>query len=167
MRLLHLPNIFQVLLVICKLVSSSDNFLSAEHWPDSVVSHTAGHYPHIYCQITNAYLSWENRTFYYKSKENLHSPCIGVSSVWDISHVNAIDTSCHETYDLGYAFTIYATYGGNYFHLHYDMMIPLYKEIYHRRDGEPKNTSRIFLPTIESRRLQVQLLCHVIITGSW
>ena len=68
--------------------------------------------------------------------------------------------NCSAHYSQGYVFTIYYWSGGsNYFHLTYDMMLPLYKQIYHGRKNVHKKSeeagSVLLMPSVETSRLKV------------
>lgn len=66
--------------------------------------------------------------------------------------------TCDKTYDEGYVFTMYFYYGSNYFHLHYDMMIPLFSEL----RNEDKGKKIVLMPSVESVRLQVCLRINLV-----
>jgi len=126
-----------------------------------------GHYPHIYCTLTDVVLNLTQHRFLYKADRDLHTRCNGVANIWPLSHDESlsISSACKEVHEVGHAFTMYYWAGGsNYFHLHYDMMIPLYAAFYHKTPEiiEP-NHKHVFMPTVETSRLQVVLynLCFV------
>jgi len=115
-----------------------------------------GHYPSVYCELTDVILRVEDQKFYYKSSNRGDiQRCTGVTDVWPlevatVSH--GLIADCNVLFDVGHIFTIYYYYGSNYFHLHYDMLIPLYSAVYYRSDNRH---SHAFLPTVETTRLQV------------
>lgn len=63
---------------------------------------------------------------------------------------------CNKTYLYGVTYTIfYWSAGSNYYHLTYDMMLPLYKHFYYASDVEYSPTAAVFMPVVETSRLQV------------
>lgn len=126
-----------------------------QHSGDSNVVITQGHYPSHYCELTNVLFNTTDGVFYYQNQEKLHNKCEHIQDIWEFSHTPILDRSqCSEFYDKAHAFTIFYYYGSNYFHLHYDMMIPIYSEVYH--EGFDSAEKQIFLPTVEVSRLQVR-----------
>jgi protein O-GlcNAc transferase len=61
---------------------------------------------------------------------------------------------CDRTFDVGHAFTVFYYYGSNYFHLHYDMLIPLYAAVYYHSTGKNPAGTQAFMPSVETKRLQ-------------
>ena len=52
----------------------------------------------------------------------------------------------------GFTFTIYYWgSGSNYYHMHYDVLIPLYQALYYKK--QPQDV--VMMPVVESSRLQV------------
>jgi len=123
---------------------------------NSLVHFSHGHYPHVYCTVTDVVLNLTEHRFFYKADRDLHSSC---NDIWPLSHNESLLMSsiCEEVYDVGHAFTIFYWAGGsNYFHLHYDMMIPLYAAIYHNTTQfQGLENKHVFMPTVETTRLQV------------
>ena len=129
-------------------------------WGESTLEHVLGHYPLPYCTVTNVVLNGTNGIFYYRSDRDLHSkPCDLAAGVWELRNKPALDDiRCSEIFDTGYVFTIFYWYGGsNYYHLHYDVLLPLYQEIYHEKTLS-KSSTCVFMPTVEVSRLQVRRL---------
>jgi hypothetical protein len=63
---------------------------------------------------------------------------------------------CDKMYENGHAFTIfYWMRSSNYYHLTYDMLLPLYAQWYYRQLSA---ADVLFMPTVESSRLQVILI---------
>jgi len=118
-----------------------------------------GHYPSIYCTFTDVILNVTARRFFYKADTDLHSSCGYVAAIWPLSHDESlsISSACKEVHEVGHAFTIFYWDGSsNYFHLHYDMMIPLYAAIYHNTvQFRGPDSKHVFMPTVETMRLQV------------
>lgn len=126
---------------------------------NSTVLEVSGHYPSQYCTFTDVVLNLTECRFFYKADTDLHSTCADVAHIWPLSYDNSlsISSACDEVHEVGHAFTVFYWAGSsNYFHLHYDMMIPLYAAIYYKtlKFKGPDN-SHVFMPTIETARLQV------------
>ena len=115
-----------------------------------------GHYPPAYCELTDVVLRVEDHKFYYKSSNDGDiRRCTGVIDVWPLEAAVMFDdlkAECSVSFDVGHVFTVYYYYGSNYFHLHYDMLIPLYLALYHNGDDQHSHS---LLPTVETTRLQV------------
>ena len=129
----------------------------------SEVKHESGHYPPDFCSITNVVFSHEKKTFLYESNEDKHSKeCKSVAEIWLIENEENLHKNykCDETFDIGYAFTIYYwNKVSNYYHLHKDMMMPLYGHMYHKKNISDYEGAKIaFMPTVESTRLQVSCI---------
>ena len=137
------------LILLCCLLISANSSVHKSH----------GHYPPIYCTFTDVMLNVTARRFFYKADTDLHSSCGDIANIWPLSHDESlsISSACEEVYEVGHAFTIF--YWGatsNYFHLHYDMMIPLYTAIYHNTlQFKGPDSKHVFMPTVETVRLQV------------
>jgi len=120
---------------------------------------TVGHYPHLYCTFTDVLLNLSERRFFYRADKDLHSACDDVAKIWPLNHSDALSLSsaCEEVHEVGHAFTIFYWAGGsNCFHLHYDMMIPLYAALYHDTPQfRGPDSEHVFMPTVETVRLQV------------
>ena len=127
------------------------------HWPQTNFKQLPSHYP-CFCTFTDAVFRWEDEQFYYKHDGDgaiLTSDCHGLH-IWDMNNDPTMsDVSCDEYYDVGYAFTIYYYRGSNYYHLFYDMVIPLFKDVYHKKSEEVAGKQKImFMPTVETVRMQ-------------
>jgi len=129
-------------------------------WVETIFQNPHGHYPSSYCQFTDVVFRPDSEigSFFYHSKIAHHENCHGVKDVWSLQNdVSNAPPKCDETFDVGHVFTIYYWGGGsNYFHLHYDMMIPLYQRAYHNsKDSGVDQGSHVFMPSVESSRLKV------------
>ena len=126
-----------------------------------------GHYPPSYCKFRDAVFDPSEQTFKYLSDSNLHSQCIGVTDIWPIKNVADISTfpgNCDITFDIDHVFTIYYWHGtSNYFHLHYDMLIPLYLAAHH--DVKVDFFKQVFMPSVESVRMKV--IIRIVILKSY
>lgn len=144
-----------VLFPLCTVVAPDEYA-----WPVTNFTQVNGHYPSSYCRFSDAVLSPTEKTFLYRSDVDHHVGCYGVKDVWPIQNVPDISLNCDEVYDNGHVFTIYYWYGGsNYFHLHYDMLIPLYLAVHHKLDPDSNPKKHVFMPTVESKRLSVSFSC--------
>lgn len=126
---------------------------------DSHISSDSGHYPHRLCRITNAFLNSTDGVFYAKSNQKaLDDSCQISMQVWDIkAKPDLEEPKCDLFYDEGYIFTIFYWFGtSNYYHLHYDMMIPIFRVLYYE-GNTAASTTKVLMPTVESSRLQVRL----------
>lgn len=129
-------------------------------WPVTNFTESNGHYPASYCQFSDVVFSPDEKAFLYRSDVPHHIDCHGVLDIWPIQNVPDISLNCDEVYDNGHIFTIYYWYGGsNYFHLHYDMLIPLYSAVHHKPEPDSNPNKHIFMPTVESKRLSVSISC--------
>ncbi len=121
-----------------------------------------GHYPGPYCSLSNAVLVSTKGTFMYKFKEtsdesSFREQCTLSLGVWKFEELNQANAGikCDMHYNEGHVFTIYYNGGSNYFHLHWDMMLPLYVATRNQQ-----NATVAFMPSVESKRMQV--FVHVI-----
>lgn len=129
-------------------------------WPVTNFTETIGHYPSSYCHFSDVVFSPAEKAFLYRSDVGHHVDCHGIVDIWPIRNVSDISLNCDEEYDNGHVFTIYYWYGGsNYFHLHYDMLIPLYSAVHHNQEPDGYQNKHVFMPTVESRRLSVSISC--------
>ena len=137
------------LFLLCCLLITANSSVHMSH----------GHYPTIYCTFTDVVLNVTARRFFYKADTDLHSSCDYIADIWPLSHDESlsISSACEEVHEVGHAFTIfYWAASSNYFHLHYDMMIPLYASIYHSTlQLRGPDSKHVFMPTVETVRLQV------------
>lgn len=125
-------------------------------WPVTNFTETIGHYPSSYCHFSDVVFSPAEKAFLYRSDVGHHVDCHGIVDIWPIRNVSDISLNCDEEYDNGHVFTIYYWYGGsNYFHLHYDMLIPLYSAVHHNQEPDGYQNKHVFMPTVESRRLSI------------
>lgn len=145
----RIPCIAWCLIFLCHLLLTASSSLHFD----------VGHYPHVYCTLTDVVLNLTQHRFLYKADRDLHARCSDVANIWPLSRDDSLSVSsaCEDFYEVGHAFTIYYWAGGsNYFHLHYDMMIPLYAAFYNKTPQIMGLDSRhVFMPTVETSRLQV------------
>ena len=126
-------------------------------WQNSEMTMEKGHYPHTLCKLTNAVFMAKDGVFYAQGdQDKVESVCRDAMAIWDIKAVRDLEgTNCDESYDTGHVFAFYYYYGtSNYYHLHYDTMMPLYKAIYHNNNDHA--STRVLMPTVEAQRLKVK-----------
>ena len=124
--------------------------------PARIIQH-GGHYPGTWCEVQDVMLSSSRQAFLYQpGQENIRDKCNMINNIWPFqADPNVTQEQCDQIYDEGYAFTIYYFgRGSNYYHLHYDMMIPLYHAL-HSNPDLSHETTRILMPSVESSRLEV------------
>ena len=116
-----------------------------------------GHYPYIMCSLTSVVLNATDGVFYYASKESLLSDCGDLGTIWQLQNrppQSQTEIQCDEEYDIGHIFLFFYFAGGsNYYHLHYDTMLPLYKDLV-MGQNDSQDPSRVFMPSVETSRLQ-------------
>ena len=125
-------------------------------WSPSELTITPGHYPPQLCTLTNVVLESTDGVFYYNAKTALHLTCLNIDDVWPLKNQppqSQAEIQCDEEYDIGHIFLIYYTRGSNYYHLHYDMMLPLYRDAYYGKN-DSTSVSRVFMPGVETTRLR-------------
>lgn len=128
-------------------------------WPDSDISATSGHYPPLHCRITHLALDARRAKFLYQGSttSSIQSRCGEyIERIWPFQRLADVGSlQCGRTFEKAYIFTMYYYYGSNYFHLHYDMMLPLYLAMHAGRKSPLKNV--VLMPTVESSRMEVYL----------
>lgn len=144
-----------VILFLCLIRCKSS---TSWKWQQSSVDIVFGHYPPSYLTFTNIYLNGSDGVFHYNSPKNLLTNVFGTHDVWQFAADNCAtqdDIQCTEIFDEGYAFTIFYYGGGsNYYHMHYDVMMPLFNSIY-RGKSDKTDIKMAFMPTVETSRLKV------------
>ena len=133
--------------------------ISAWRWLESDVNVAHGHYPPSYLTLSNVVLNGSDGIFHYNSPKNLLDKVNGTTEIWQFKAGKKDDLideiRCDMVFEEGHAFTIFY-FGGesNYFHLHYDVMMPLFSAVYRNKPGDI-DIQRVFMPTVESGKLQV------------
>ena len=126
------------------------------NWSPSELTIEPGHYPTYLCALTNVVLDSTDGVFYYNAKTALHSACLNIQDVFPLKNQlpqSQTEIQCDEEYDIGHIFLMYYTGGSNYYHLHYDMMLPLYRDAYYGKN-DSSSVSRVFMPAVDTTRLQ-------------
>ena len=134
----------------------------------SQISTLPGHYPSMVCKIQLAALNATGEYFVYAGVQDyIKNVCMGSTlDVWDIrafpkkvtldfiQHDPNDANHCHEIHDLGMVFLVfYWAKSSNYFHLHYDMVLPLFKFMHQYTKGIP-DSAIVLMPSVETTRLQ-------------
>ena len=112
-----------------------------------------GHHPYQQCTITNAMLDKQEKSFKaYKSPEVNK---LDISQTWSV--INADDPfTCDKTFKHGFVFLFYYYKGSsNYFHLHYDTLIPLYYLLRDHMTNGYLSDEVLLMPSVETSRLKV------------
>lgn len=93
--------------------------------------------------------------FYVRGEDAVLAPCISDHfEIWSTAAEEQLtEYECTEVYDVGHVFTMYYfAKNSNYYHLHLDMLFPLYKAIFNEKP--PGNSTHILMPSVETTRLQ-------------
>ena len=82
---------------------------------------------------------------------------LDIGKTWSI--VNTDDPfTCDKTYKYGFVFLFYYYKGSsNYFHLHYDTLIPLYYLLRDHMSRDQLSDEILLMPSVETSRLKVHL----------
>jgi len=118
-----------------------------------------GHHPRQKCTINHVMLDKQAKTFKtYKSpdREQLYT-------TWNI-----MDTTepfkCDRNIKRGFVFLIYYYLGqSNYYHLHYDTLIPLYFQIRDYMVEGELSSDVLLMPSVETSRLKVCVCVHAFV----
>ena len=125
---------------------------------------SAGHHPPHQCTITNAVLDKKERTF--KAYKSPNIDRLEISKTWSISNTDE-PLVCDKTFKYGFVFLFYYYKGSsNYFHLHYDTLIPLYYLLRDHMSHGYLSDEVLLMPSVETSRLKVLLdILEVILGG--
>ena len=144
-------------------VVGAESFCDAEECTEKITeipivtrsSHecTFGHHPRQKCTVHHVMLDKQARTFKtYKSPDSEQ-----LYTTWNIVNIDK-PFKCDRNVKHGFAFLFYYYKGqSNYFHLHYDTLIPLYSQLKdYMMEGELNSASDVLLlPSVETSRLKV------------
>ena len=116
-----------------------------------------GHYPGPFCHATNVILNHTSRTFIVPTADPLPPESSGTFSVWPVVAQEVPHPPvCDRKYKESIFFTFFYWYGySNYFHLHYDTLIPVYKHVREHREKAGGENRLTLMPTVETSRLKV------------
>ena len=114
---------------------------------------TTGHHPFQQCTITNAMLDKQEKTF--KAYKSAEVNSLDISKTWSVVSVEDPFT-CDKTFNYGFVFLFYYYKGSsNYFHLHYDTLIPLYYLLRDHMTNGYLSDEVLLMPSVETSRLKV------------
>ncbi len=134
----------------------------------SQITTLPGHYPSMLCKIQLAALNATGEYFVYAGTQDyIKNVCVGSTlDVWDIRAFPRKVTldfirydpneanHCHEIHDIGMVFLVfYWAKSSNYFHLHYDTVLPLFKFM-HQYAMKVPESAIVLMPSVETTRLQ-------------
>jgi len=115
---------------------------------------TTGHHPPQQCIIPNAMLDKEEKTF--KAYNSPEVEKLAISTTWSIVN-NDEPFKCDKTFKHGFVFLFYYYKGSsNYFHLHYDTLIPLYSLLRDHMINGDLSDEVLLMPSVETSRLKVR-----------
>lgn len=123
----------------------------------STVTNLPGHWPSSYCKVKNVVFSTGDQTLRIEGGLEQLDKCHKVRDIWKFEESDAEQSVnnivCDQVFTRGHFFTTYYFHGSNYFHLHYDTMLPLYLALHQdmMKDSDgPKDIT--LLPAIEAAR---------------
>ncbi|XP_023241449.1 protein O-linked-mannose beta-1,4-N-acetylglucosaminyltransferase 2-like [Centruroides sculpturatus] len=136
----------------CAFLCSSNSSNNQSCKRSEIIS-LPGHWPANYCVITNIKFQVSNKTITV-NKENMKDldKCFKIQDIWSFQpkQIDSDNLICDQVFPRGHFFTVYYYHGSNYFHLHYDTLIPLYSALYYQQTSLPKET--VLLPAVEIKR---------------
>ena len=142
-------------------VVEAENFCDAEKCTEKITdlpiltrsSHecTIGHHPRQKCTLHHVMLDKQARTFKtYRSPDSEQ-----LYTTWNIVDTNE-PFKCDRNMKHSFVFLFYYYYGrSNYYHLHYDTLIPLYSQIRDYMVEGELNSEVLLMPSVETSRLKV------------
>ncbi|XP_064619968.1 protein O-linked-mannose beta-1,4-N-acetylglucosaminyltransferase 2-like [Lineus longissimus] len=119
-------------------------------FPGSMMRRDPGHYPGYYYSISNVLLNPSSKTFQINSKRAKSERFL--NKPWPIETVTEPMVTCDEVHNKGYVFVIFYHYDSNYFHMHVDTLMPLFKAIYYKQEN--RNRPVVIIPAVEKERLE-------------
>ena len=126
---------------------------------------TRGHYPGAFCHGRNVYLNHTSKTFVVDAEnddEELPREGDTTFRVFPVEtrRLDAIP-SCDRVVEEAYFYTFYYYYGhSNYYHLHYDTLLPVYFALKHGTPEERSDSGQhriTLMPSVETSRLNVHI----------
>lgn len=126
---------------------------------------SAGHHPFQQCTITNVILDKQEKTF--KTYKSAEIDKLEITKTWNL--INTEDPFiCDKTFDYGFVFLFYYYKGtSNYFHLHYDTMIPLYYLLRDHMTNGYLSDKVLLMPSVETSRLKVLFIVSLLSYYIW
>lgn len=136
----------------------------------SQVSSFPGHWPSNYCKVNNVVFSTGDRVLRVDGDLQELEKCHKVRDVWKFESTSSgqqmNNIVCDQVFTRGHFFTTYYFHGSNYFHLHYDTMLPLFVALHQDINKLSSGMKDVtLLPGIEVNRGEVRIciLSHVCI----
>lgn len=125
---------------------------------------TRGHYPGPFCHAINVILNHTSRTFIVPTAHSLPQEAAQTFRVWPVISTEVPRPPvCDRTFKESVLFTFFYWYGqSNYFHLHYDTLLPIFSHIREHRGHGGKHRLTL-MPTVETSRLNVSDVISVTI----
>uniref|UniRef100_A0A4Q8K6M3 U10-Liphistoxin-Lth1a_1 n=1 Tax=Liphistius thaleban TaxID=1905330 RepID=A0A4Q8K6M3_9ARAC len=146
-------------LTLCLHVVSSENSCNSDDGKACGKSETVslpGHWPSSYCKVTNVMFHSGNQIIKLNGDVHDLDKCFKVQDIWkfesrtDYQELNSF--ACDQVFTRGHFFTMYYFHGSNYFHLHYDTLIPLYVALHQQQLKHTQNKEVTLLPSVEATR---------------
>ena len=157
--MLAAQNVVLSLVSLCLIVTTysdvSDDITNGSLWC------TRGHYPGLFCHATNAILNHTSRTFVVSTSDSLPQESEQTFRVWPVVATPLTRPPvCDRKFKESILFTFFYWFGhSNYFHLHYDTLLPVYSYLREKRVGSNGAIDVTLMPTVETSRLNVCLIC--------
>ncbi|GIY17297.1 uncharacterized protein CDAR_248921 [Caerostris darwini] len=123
----------------------------------SQVSSYPGHWPSNYCKVKNVVFNTGDRVLRIDGDLQELDKCHKVQDVWKFESANSDNQLnnivCDQVFTRGHFFTTYYFHGSNYFHLHYDTMLPLFVALHQDMNKLSSGVKDVtLLPAIEVNR---------------
>ncbi|GFR33942.1 hypothetical protein TNCT_597831 [Trichonephila clavata] len=123
----------------------------------SQVSSYPGHWPSNYCKVNNVVFSTGDRILRLEGDLQELDKCHKIRDVWKFESTSAgqqlNNIVCDQVFNRGHFFTTYYFHGSNYFHLHYDTMLPLFVALHQDMNKLSSGSKDVtLLPGIEINR---------------
>lgn len=125
----------------------------------SEVTSLPGHWPSSYCKVTNIMFDSGSQAIRINGDLTDLDKCFKAQDLWQfdvVPHYQELnDIVCDQVFAQGHFFTTYYFHGSNYFHLHYDTLIPLFSALQEQLSKGSLSFKEIaLLPAVEATRGQ-------------
>lgn len=119
---------------------------------NSVVTVARGHWPHVFVNCTDVCFSASAASFYIGQPEDASLfTKLQNFETWPLKQTSLLNIECNAIYDKAFVFTVYYwAKGSNYFHVLYDMALPLFSLTRNLSRSE----SVAVMPAVESKRMK-------------
>ncbi|KFM61553.1 hypothetical protein X975_05220, partial [Stegodyphus mimosarum] len=117
-----------------------------------------GHWPSNYCKVKNVVLNTGDRILRVDGDLRELDKCHKVRDLWKFessemaSQQSLNNIVCDQVFTRGHFFTTYYFHGSNYFHLHYDTMLPMFLALHQDPIKSVRAKDVALLPAIEAVR---------------